>query len=86
MSTRTRKSTHLPKPPRPTRKPVELTTVTVEDGSLPPKTDLDRSDDRFSSSKLDIFDPTDETHERKLDLPRFVQIHQYSGEGLVVFG
>ena len=30
--------------------------------------------------------PINETHERRLDLPRSVQIHQYFDEGLVVFG
>ena len=46
------------------------TPVTVDNGSLPPKTDLGRLDGGFSSSKPDKPDPIDETHERRSDLPR----------------
>ena len=56
------------------------TLVTVEDGSPPPKTDLGRSDGEFSSSKLDILDPTDEIEERTPILPRSIQIHRYFDE------
>ena len=52
----------------------------VGDRSPPPKTDLGGSDDRFSSSKPNIPDPTDEIKERTPVLPRSVQIHRYSGE------
>nr|POF16868.1 hypothetical protein CFP56_17436 [Quercus suber] len=51
--------------------------VTVSDGSLPPKTNLGGSNDGFSSSKPNIPDPTDETHERRpefLDPFRFISI------------
>ena len=61
------------------------TLVTVGDGSPPPKTDLGRSDGEFSSSKLDILDPTDETEERTPILPRSVQIHRYFDEKFVSF-
>ena len=47
------------------------------DSSPPPKTDLGGSNDGFSSSKPDIPDSTDETHERKpefLDPFRFIDI------------
>ena len=54
--------------------------MTVGDGSLPPKTDLGRSDGGFSSLKPDIPNLTYETHERMLDLPRSIQIHRYSCE------
>ena len=54
--------------------------VMVEDRSPPPKTDLGRSDDRFSSLKPNIPDLTDEIKERTPVLPRSVQIHRYSGE------
>ena len=52
----------------------------VGDGSPPPKTDLGGLDGGFSSSKPDISDPTDESEERTLILPRSIQIHQYFGE------
>ena len=77
VSIRTRKPTH---PPRPTRKSVNPTPVTVGDRFPPPKTDLGGSDGEFSSSKPDIPDPTDKTKERTPVLPRSVQIHRYSGE------
>ena len=80
MSIRTRKPTHPPKPPGPTRKPADPTPVTVGDGSPPPKTVLGGSDGGFSSSKPDIPDPTDESEERTPVLPRSVQIRRYSGE------
>lgn len=86
MSIRTRKPTHLPKPPGLTRKSADSTLATVENGSPPPKIDLVRSDGGFSSLKLDIPNLIDETHERRSDLPRSVQIHRYSSEVLVVFG
>ena len=54
--------------------------MTVGDGSPPPKTDLGGSDGEFSSSKLDILDPTNETEERTPILPRSVQIHRYFDE------
>ncbi|XP_050252107.1 uncharacterized protein LOC126698732 [Quercus robur] len=52
------------------------------DSSPPPKTNLGGSDGGFSSSKLDIPDSTDETHERKpefLDPFRFIDISMKSG-------
>ena len=52
----------------------------VGNGSPPSKTDLGRSDGGFSSSKPDISDPTDESKERMLILPRSIQIHRYFGE------
>ena len=72
VSTRTRKPTHPPKLPRPTQKLADPTLMTVGDGSPPPKSDFGGLDGGFSSSKLD---PTDETYERRPNLPRFVQIH-----------
>ena len=75
VSTGTRKPTHLPKPPGPTRKSADPTPVMVGDGSPPPKINLGESDGRFSSSKPDIPDPTDETHERRPEIHRSVQIH-----------
>ena len=86
VSTATRKPTHPPKPSGPIRKPADPTPVMVGDGSPPLKTDWRGSDGGFSSSKPDTPDPTEETHERMPELCRSVQIHQYSGEGLVVFG
>ena len=77
VSTRTRKPTHPPKLPRPTQKLADPTLMTVGDGSPPPKSDFGGLDGGFSSSKLD---PTDETYERRPNLPRFVQIHWYFGE------
>ena len=64
----TQESTHLPKPPGPTRKLTDPTSVTVGDGSPSPKTDLGGSDGGFSSSKPDIPDPTDETDERRPEI------------------
>ena len=63
----TREPTHLPKLPRPTQKLANPTPVTVEDGSSQPKIDLGESDGGFSSSKPDIPDPIEETHERRLE-------------------
>ena len=77
VSMSTRELTHPPKPPGPTRKPTNPTPVTVGDGSPSPTTDLGGSDGGFSSSKPDIPDPTDETHERRsefLDPFRFISI------------
>ena len=77
MSTPTWEPTHPPKSPGPTRKPADPPSVTVGDGSPPPKTDLGKSDGGFSSLKPDIPDSTDETHERRpkfLDLFRFISI------------
>ena len=73
LSTRNRKSTHPPKPPRLTRKPTDLP-VTVDGRSLPRKTDLGGLDGRFSSPKPDEPNPTDVTRERRSDLPRSTQI------------
>ena len=77
VSIGTRKPTHLPKPPCPTWKPIDPTPVMVGDGSPPPKTDLGGSDGWFSSSKPNILDPTDETHERRPEIRRSVQIHWF---------
>ena len=74
LSTRNRKPTHSPKPPGLTRKPTDSMPVTVGGGSSPRKTDLDGSDGGFSSPKPDEPDPTDETRERRPDLPRSTQI------------
>ena len=59
--------------------------MTVGDGSPPPKTDLGRSDGGFSSSTPDIPNLTYKTHERRLDLPRSIQIHRYSYENFGSF-
>ena len=77
VSIRTRKPTHPPKPPGPTRKPIDPPPVMVGDRYPPPKTDLGKSDGGFSSSKPDIPNSTDETYERRskfLDLFRFISI------------
>ena len=73
----TRELTHPPKPLGPTRKLADPTPVMIGDGSPPPKTDLDGSAGGFSSSKPDIPNPTDETHERRpefLDPFRIISI------------
>ena len=84
--TTTREPTHSPKPPGLIRKPGDLTPVMVGDGSPPPKTDLGGSDGGFSSSKPNIPDLTDKTHERRLEFLdpfRFISIPM---KVLVVFG
>ena len=50
----------------------DSTPMTVGDRSSPPKTDLGRSNGGFSSPKLDELDSSDETHERRLNLPRSI--------------
>ena len=73
LSTRNRKSTHPPKPPRLTQKPTDPP-MTVDCESLPRKTDLGGLDGGLSSPKPDEPDPTDVTRERRSDLPRSTQI------------
>ena len=74
LSTRNRKLTHLPKLPGPTRKSVDPTPMMVGGGSSPRKINFDELDGGFSFPKLDEPDPTDESRERRLDLPRSTQI------------
>jgi len=74
VSIRTQKLTHPPKLPGLTWR------WWRSEMGLHHQTDLGRSDGGFSSSKLNIPDPTGESEERTPVLPRSIQIHWYSGE------
>ena len=79
LSTRNRKLTHPPKPTKPTQKPANPTPVEVGGRSSPRKTNLGGSDGGFSFPKPDEPDLTDETRERRPNLPRSTQIQQRFG-------